>query len=47
MKTYYNYIDGKWVGSEKNKTIPSINPAKISEVVGYLQDSNVDRKSVV
>ncbi|PLR78325.1 aldehyde dehydrogenase family protein [Bacillus sp. V3-13] len=41
IKTYHNYINGKWVTSVSGKTFPSINPAN-QEVLGYFQTSTVE-----
>lgn len=40
IKTYQNYIDGKWVSSVTGETYPSTNPANTEEVLGYFQKSN-------
>jgi acyl-CoA reductase-like NAD-dependent aldehyde dehydrogenase len=38
-KTYFNYINGKWVPSVTGATYASINPANTEEVLGYFQKS--------
>ncbi|MFB5934550.1 alpha-ketoglutaric semialdehyde dehydrogenase GucD [Peribacillus frigoritolerans] len=40
VKTYMNYINGKWVASTTNEEIGSINPANKNEIVGYVQSSS-------
>ncbi len=37
-----NYINGEWKPSSNGKTIASINPANIQEIVGYVQASTID-----
>lgn len=39
VKTYFNYINGKWIPSSSNQIEASINPAYKHEVVGYVQKS--------
>ncbi|WP_282942588.1 alpha-ketoglutaric semialdehyde dehydrogenase GucD [Paenibacillus sp. RC67] len=39
LKTYMNYINGKWIPSRTGEIEASINPANRNEVVGYIQDS--------
>ncbi|MEH7236401.1 alpha-ketoglutaric semialdehyde dehydrogenase GucD [Bacillus sp. JJ1562] len=39
---YKNYIYGSWVSSAKNKTVESVNPANINEIVGYVQQSSIE-----
>ena len=39
MKTYSNFIDGKWVNSLTKKTFPSLNPAN-EKVIANFQSSN-------
>src|SRR5215204_2822167 len=34
VKTYQNYIDGKWVGSESGEMFENINPADTRDIVG-------------
>jgi aldehyde dehydrogenase (NAD+) len=34
-----NYIDGEWRPSESGQTMPRVNPARTSEIVGYTQRS--------
>ncbi len=41
-KTYRNYWNGDWVDSSSGRTVPSINPANRSEVVGYVPSSTLD-----
>ncbi|WP_134701148.1 alpha-ketoglutaric semialdehyde dehydrogenase GucD [Ammoniphilus sp. YIM 78166] len=40
VKTYLNYINGKWVSASSNEIAPSVNPANKNEVVGYVQRSS-------
>lgn len=40
IKTYGNYINGKWIPSVTNETFPSINPASTDEILGYFQYSS-------
>lgn len=42
VKTFMNYVGGKWVPSVTEVTYPSINPAKTDEVLGYFQQSNTE-----
>ena len=47
MKTFKNYIDGKWVSSSSHRTFESINPATES-VLGKFQLSNAkDTKAAI
>lgn len=39
-QTYLNYINGEWAAASKGETVPSINPARPNEVVGYVQASD-------
>src|SRR5690625_446771 len=39
-KTYFNYINGKWVPSSTKETYASINPANTDETLGFFQQSN-------
>ncbi|MDR6880659.1 alpha-ketoglutaric semialdehyde dehydrogenase GucD [Bacillus sp. 3255] len=41
-QTYLNYINGEWRQAGTGHTVPSINPAKRSEVVGYVQSSSLE-----
>ncbi|MDD9269120.1 alpha-ketoglutaric semialdehyde dehydrogenase GucD [Paenibacillus sp. GCM10023248] len=41
-QTYLNYINGEWRQAGTGHTVPSINPAKHSEVVGYVQSSSLE-----
>lgn len=41
-QTYLNYINGEWRQAGNGQTVPSINPAKRSEVVGYVQASSLE-----
>lgn len=34
MPTYNNFINGKWVKSESSRSVPNVNPANISDVIG-------------
>jgi alpha-ketoglutaric semialdehyde dehydrogenase len=36
-KVYENYIQGGWEASGSGKTAPSLNPANVNEIVGYVQ----------
>ncbi len=40
-QTYLNYINGEWCPASAGQTVPSINPAKRTEVVGYVQSSSL------
>ncbi|MBU8908236.1 aldehyde dehydrogenase family protein [Desertibacillus haloalkaliphilus] len=42
VKSYENYINGKWVSSVSNETFESINPADTSDVLGKFQSSTKD-----
>lgn len=37
MTIYRSFIDGKWIDSASGKTIPNINPADTSDVIGEAQ----------
>ncbi|CAN7633162.1 MULTISPECIES: alpha-ketoglutaric semialdehyde dehydrogenase GucD [unclassified Paenibacillus] len=39
---YLNYINGEWCPASAGQTVPSINPAKKTEVVGYVQSSSLE-----
>ncbi|SDH68169.1 alpha-ketoglutaric semialdehyde dehydrogenase GucD [Alteribacillus bidgolensis] len=39
IKTYMNYINGKWQSSSTNEVQASINPAQKNEIVGYTPKS--------
>jgi alpha-ketoglutaric semialdehyde dehydrogenase len=39
IKTYLNYINGKWESSSSNEVQSSINPANKHEIVGYVAKS--------
>ncbi|MBB6284976.1 alpha-ketoglutaric semialdehyde dehydrogenase GucD [Geobacillus subterraneus] len=41
-QTYLNYINGQWTPSSTNQTEASINPAHIHDIVGYVQQSNIE-----
>ncbi|MBP1966654.1 alpha-ketoglutaric semialdehyde dehydrogenase GucD [Paenibacillus aceris] len=41
-QTYLNYLNGEWRPAGSGQTVPSINPAKRSEVVGYVQSSSLE-----
>ncbi|HYS02106.1 MAG TPA: aldehyde dehydrogenase family protein, partial [Candidatus Eisenbacteria bacterium] len=41
VKSYRNYIGGKWVPSRTGRTFESTNPAHKAEVLGVLQQSDV------
>ncbi|GAF23795.1 aldehyde dehydrogenase family protein [Shouchella hunanensis] len=46
--TYHNYIGGKWIPSESEKTFASINPGKANEILGYFPNSTVyDTRSAI
>ena len=40
IKTYKNYINGKWVASSSGETFDNTNPANQKEVLGRFQKSN-------
>ena len=40
-QVYQNFIGGAWKNSQSGETFISTNPARISEVIGYYQKSNV------
>lgn len=40
--TYHNYIGGKWIPSESEKTFASINPGNTDDILGYFPDSTVN-----
>jgi acyl-CoA reductase-like NAD-dependent aldehyde dehydrogenase len=40
IKTYMNYINGKWISASTNELSSSINPANKNEIVGYVQSSS-------
>ena len=40
IKTYKNFIDGKWVASSSGETFDNINPANHKEILGRFQKSN-------
>ena len=42
IKTYKNYIDGKWVVSSSGETFDNINPANKKEILGRFQKSNAN-----
>ncbi|WP_160724447.1 alpha-ketoglutaric semialdehyde dehydrogenase GucD [Bacillus sp. USDA818B3_A] len=39
VKTYGNFIDGKWISAASKKVGASFNPAHRDEIVGYVQSS--------
>lgn len=39
IKTYLNYIAGRWVDAKSGATFPNINPAHPNEVIGLFPDS--------
>ncbi|MGM8213405.1 aldehyde dehydrogenase family protein [Virgibacillus sp. W0430] len=41
-KTYFNYINGKWIETITKETYHSINPANTEEVLGIFQRSNAE-----
>jgi acyl-CoA reductase-like NAD-dependent aldehyde dehydrogenase len=41
-QTYLNYFNGEWQAAGTGQTVPSINPARKSEVVGYVQSSSLE-----
>ncbi|WP_245855695.1 alpha-ketoglutaric semialdehyde dehydrogenase GucD [Paenibacillus rigui] len=41
-QTYLNYIQGEWAASVTGETVPSLNPAQRTEVVGYVQASSAE-----
>ena len=42
VKTYKNYIGGRWVESKSGRTFNSLNPAHKAEVLGVMQASNAE-----
>jgi aldehyde dehydrogenase (NAD+) len=42
LDIFRNYVGGKWVESKSGKTFPDINPANISETIGYFQASGAE-----
>ena len=42
VKTYNNYIGGKWVPSESGEVFENINPADSEDVIGRFQLSTSD-----
>jgi len=38
-ETYLNYVNGEWTPSVSNQVVASLNPAKKSECIGYVQAS--------
>jgi len=42
VKTFQNYVNGKWVSATSGKTFPQNNPARLSEVTGHYQSSSVE-----
>src|SRR5918994_1062360 len=42
VKTYQNYIDGKWVASQSGEMFENINPADSRDIVGRFPLSNSD-----
>jgi alpha-ketoglutaric semialdehyde dehydrogenase len=42
VKTYKNYIGGRWVESRSGRTFTSLNPAHKGQVLGVMQQSNAE-----
>ncbi|MFO6497132.1 MULTISPECIES: alpha-ketoglutaric semialdehyde dehydrogenase GucD [Bacillus] len=45
-ETYFNFINGRWVKTEANDLLQSVNPADTEDVIGFVQKSSqedVDR----
>ncbi len=42
IRTYKNYINGKWVRSGTGETFENVNPANTDDVIGRFQKSNGD-----
>jgi aldehyde dehydrogenase (NAD+) len=42
LKTWGNFIGGKWVPSTSGKIKPNINPANAEEILGYFQESSFE-----
>jgi acyl-CoA reductase-like NAD-dependent aldehyde dehydrogenase len=42
VKTYYNYIGGKWVKSASGEWFDNVNPADTSDIVGRFPRSNAE-----
>jgi acyl-CoA reductase-like NAD-dependent aldehyde dehydrogenase len=42
VKTYLNYVNGKWIPASTNQVDPSVNPANRRDIVGYVQKSGRD-----
>jgi len=42
IPTFKNYINGEWTESNNNKTVESINPANKNEIIGYVQQSDLE-----
>ena len=47
MDTYRNYIDGKWVESFSQRTVPNVNPANTDDVLGVRQATREEAKQAV
>ncbi|MBP1964254.1 alpha-ketoglutaric semialdehyde dehydrogenase GucD [Paenibacillus aceris] len=41
-ETIFNYMGGKWMPSATGRVESSINPARLQEVVGYVQTSSIE-----
>ena len=39
MDTYRNYIEGKWVESFSQRTVPNVNPANTDDVLGVVRQA--------
>lgn len=46
MTIYRNYINGKWIDSESEETIPNINPADTNDVIGTVKLSTREEARV-
>lgn len=42
LKIFKNYINGQWLGADKNKTFEQRNPARLSEITGLFPLSSKD-----
>lgn len=42
MQIYKNFVNGQWVESQSPKTVPNLNPARISDVIGEIKLSTRD-----
>jgi alpha-ketoglutaric semialdehyde dehydrogenase len=42
-RTYRNYIGGKWLEAEADKTVPNLNPADTRDVLGHVPFSSAEQ----